>query len=75
MPAKTKQKAAADGTSIFVPREKLSLRYSMKPPTDEQKKVLFDARIFIWPHYYEMGNTEEVREVLRAIDVSWSDHK
>lgn len=76
MPGKTKQaKGADEASSIFVPREKLGLRFSLKPPTDEQKQVLSEGRIFLWPKSYEMKNTEAVKEVLRAIDVAWGDKK
>lgn len=66
---------AKDGSSLFVVREQLGLRYSLKPPTPEQDAILRSANIHVWPGYHEFKNTPAVQEVLKAMTLNWSESK
>lgn len=67
-------KAPAD-PRIYIPREKLSRVLTMTPPTDEQRSVLVTGMSGKFPSVYEMFPTEEVKRVLRELDIVWSDKK
>lgn len=75
MPARTKKEAENKPATIFVPRERLAIIYSLRPPTDEQKAVLSAHKVHAWPHQQEFLKSEEILSVLFDIDIAWSDKK
>lgn len=66
---------AKDGSSVFVVRERLAICYSLRPPREDQKKILADNKLNLWPGYYEFKNLPAVVGVLADMGLSWSDSK
>lgn len=60
---------------IYVAREKLSRIFTLRPPNEFQRSVLATGMVRTWPDVYEMFPTEDIKQVLTELDVSWSDQK
>lgn len=73
MSAKTPKKQTEP--SIFVIRERLALAYTLRPLSDDQKAVLSAERIHSWQKVVEFKDSEEARNVLTDLDLSWSHKK
>lgn len=76
MPAKARQKPVeGPAETIFVPRERMALIYSLRSPTEDQKEILRGSLVKQWPHQSEFKNSDAVKIVLRDIDIAWSEKK
>lgn len=69
------QRPKPQSGSIFAPREKLARIYTLKPPTEAQREIMDRDRIHVWPGSVEFKNSDDVKKVLRELDVAWSDKK
>ena len=69
------QRPKPQAGSIFAPRQKLNLVYTLKPPTQEQRDILNAERIHVWPGSVEFKNSDSAKQVLTELDVAWSDKK
>lgn len=69
------RQAAKDGSSLFVVREQMALRFSLARMSDEQKAVLIENKIKLWLDWHELRNNEAVKKVLGELNLSYSDQK
>ena len=62
-------------TSIFVSRVVLSECMTLRPPTDEQRRILMHAIVYKWPKVFELKASDEVKSALEGMRVAWTDKK
>lgn len=69
---KREKKEKPQTLSIFVNRERLGSIMSLRPPNEEQRELIRNSVIHIWPRVYEMKISDALTAVLKSIDVAWT---
>lgn len=69
---KREKKEKPQSLSIFVSRERLGSIMSLRPPNQEQREILANSIIHVWPRVYEMKISDGLTSTLKEIGVAWT---